>query len=480
MGERPRGLIDLGSPTLLDALGLHPGARLEAGGPWVLEHLFPFHEGGVLLSFRRDEARETFGLQLRRRDDGRPAWRRTRHLDVITQIRDRAREASILAALGPLVDRLDAADGPATEVVDAPAAGDPPPPARRLMLPAAHRPEAPSPFDFGRVFVLDLATDCGQRCSFCSTRRKMSPASPTPGAELPRLRSGLEHARAAGCDVLRLSGLDPLAHPDIVAVAVAATTLGFRHVHVYSPAVRLADRTFRRALLDALPRGSTFHVPVYGADAATHDEVTGVPGSFAACTEALDGLVADAGLDRLLLLTVVTRSNLAGLPALRRCLARWPAPVQVFLPFPSTRAPDDAFFEVAAAHSEMVPFMAACEPPLGLSELLPCVRLRHELETGRPTLSQGGFPPVTAPLGTLFEHGDYRRLDDEAGNTFTIPVRRCPVAADCALAAVCPRSVYSAYADRFGLSELVAVTPDQVLAVAPDLAAMAALTAADS
>lgn len=464
--------LELGTEGLLDVMGLSVGDVVQAGREWRLEVMFPFHEGGVLLSFRAEGERTTFGLQLRVRDDARPAWRRTRHLDLITQISDRSAEPAILVALEGLVARLESADGPDTEVLDAPAAGDEPPPAVLLDLPASQRPEATSPFEFGRVFVLDLATDCGQRCTFCSTRRKMSPVTPAPGEDVSRLRMALEGAHSAGYDVLRLSGLDPLTHPDIVPIVEHATEVGYRHVHVYSPSWALADDDLRLRLVAALPTAYTFHVPLYGHDAASHDAVTGRAGSFDLVVAALDGLASEVGPEHLTLLTVVTRQNLATMPQLQQLLQRWEAPVQVFLPFPSTRAPDDAFFEVAASHEQMVATLAGCTPALGLSELLPCVRWRHQLATGDPSLSVGGFPPVTAPLGTLFEHADYRRVSDADGNTFTIPVRRCPHLATCALARLCPGSVYSAYAGRFGLGELQPVEDAALARHAPAVHAL--------
>lgn len=144
--------------------------------------------------------------------------------------------------------------------------------------------------------------------------------------------------------------------------------------------------------------------------------------------------------------------------------------MQVFLPFPTTRGDDDAFFEVAAPHEQIVQAFAACAPPLGLPELLPCVRFRHERETGQPALTVGGFHPTTALLGTLFEHADYRRVDDVGGNTFTIPVTRCPHAQGCALAAVCPKAVYEVYARSFGLDELTPVSVEELQRLSPTLA----------
>lgn len=451
------GEIRLDGEGVLGALGLAAGDGI--GGGLSVDAAFPHHEGGVLVSFRRAGTRRTIGLQIRRRDDRLPAWRRTRHLDVVTQIPAGEDEAAALAVFSPLVGRLEDADGPETLVV-APTLGDAPPAALPVDLPPGFETEAPSPFSFGRVFVLDLASDCAQRCSFCSTRRKMSPEDTFDAAGRERLLGALERARALGYDVLRLSGLDPLAHPDVVAAAARARDLGFRHVHVYSPSTRLADAAFLDALLDAMPPSFTFHVPLYGASAEVHDAVTGRPGSFDLVLAALSLLAARDLAPRVVFAVVPTRRNQDDLPAVRAFARRFGAPVQVYLPFPSTRDPKDAFFEVSVRHEALLPALLACDPPIGLSEILPCVRYRHERATGEPSLRTGGFHPTAALMGTLFASAAYLRMGDlaaagAAGETpFTVPLRACPHAAACALASVCPRAVYAAYADLHGTAEM--------------------------
>jgi molybdenum cofactor biosynthesis enzyme MoaA len=459
----------LESGPLLVLLSRAPAPALPEG--WSLTSAMPHHEGGVLLVVTHPAQRSTLGLQVRLGNAEAPAWRRTPHLDLISHIPGDTDEATGLRLLRPLADRLQALDAQGAIWRDPAPIGDDAPAVDTLTLPSGWSPEATSPFAFGRVYVLDLASDCGQRCTFCSTRAKFSPeTTPAPDA-VTRFVRGMRDARRDGYDVLRLSGLDPLTHPQVYDLLAEAVALGFAHIHIYSPFTRLADSETRAALSHAL--GSvrvSLHVPVYGPDAETHDAVTGVAGSFNAVSRALAGLVEDGLGSALTLLTVVTRENLTRLPETARWLRQWGAPVQVFLPFPTTRADDDAFFAVAVPHRELVATFAACAPPLGLSELLPCVRFRHEAETGRPSLTVGGFHPTTALLGTLFEHADYRRVGDVGGNTFTIPVRRCPHADTCALAAICPKAVYEVYARRFGLDELAPVSAEALRQLSPALA----------
>lgn len=468
MGPEPRIVLD--GAGVLAALGVAAGWSPLDG--WRLDRAFPHHEGGALIAFAESEGgRRTVGLQIRLRRDDAPAWRRTRHLDVITHVPADVPEGPLLAALAPLIDRLEAVDGEHTQALDPEAERPPAPPARPLDLPPSWLPEATSPFAFGRVFVLDLDSDCGLDCSFCSTRGKLSPRTTFDPAEEGRLGRALDRAHELGYRVLRVSGLDPLTHPAALGLIARATALGFEHVHVYTPGHRLADDGYRRALLGSLPpAGFHLHIPLYGSHAALHDRVVGRQGSWAEIIGGLDGLRADGALGHVFLLTVVVSETVDDLPALRRLFARYGAPAQVFLPFPATRDPADRFHRVAVRHSDLVASMCACDPPLGLPEILPCVRFRHERDTGQPALSSGGLHPVTALLGTLFQHAEYRRVHDGArGNTFTIPVQRCPHLEDCALARVCPGVVYRAYADRFGLDELEAVGEADLAALGVEL-----------
>ena len=448
----------------------HDAGALEPG--WALSAAMPHHEGGVLLVVTQAMSRVTLGLQVRVRDDASPAWLRTPHLDLISHLPGDMPEAQGLALLRPLADTLIALDGPETSLSVPPSLGDVAPKVESISLPHSLRTHAQSPFDFGPVFVLDLSSDCGQRCSFCSTRAKFSPELNPSAASTERKKARMAGALREGYRTLRLSGLDPLTHPDVFALIRYASDLGYEKIHIYSPFRTMAEREARRALYDAL--GSTpvtLHVPVYGPDAETHERVTGVVGSFEAVTAALQGFF-DEGLGASVnLLTVITKQNLPRAIELSRWLGTWRAPIQVFLPFPTTRAQDDAFFEVATSHEELVRALASCDPQMGLSELLPCVRYRHELQSGTPTLSVGGFHPMSALLGTLFEHADYRRVEDKGGNTFTIPVRRCPHEKTCALSRVCPKAVYAAYAEVFGLSEMQPVSPSELMALSPELGA---------
>jgi hypothetical protein len=449
--------ITLDETGLLLALGLDRGDTLREG--FILDRALPHHEGGVLLSWRDRGGRSTVGLQVRLRDDTLPAWRRTRSLDVITHLPSGAPNQAFLDAFTPLVALLEDRDeGPGSVISPEPSLAAPEP--ARIDLPVHRRTTAPSPFEFGRVFVLDLESDCHQSCSFCSTRAKWSPVHDFGDEAWTQIESGLRGARADGYDVLRVSGIDPLTHPYLLRAIETAGALGYGKIHLYSPSTRYAEAGFLEDLLTACgSMEAKFHVPLYGPSSEIHDAVTGRPGSYDKVLAGVEALTQSGQGERIVWLSVLTGSNAPHWSATKEQMGKWPAPIQVLLPFPSTRASDDAFYTAATTHEEAIYALAGGEGGdgeiEGLSEILPCVRYRFERRHGTPTLTEGPFHPVTALIGTLFEHADYRRLNDEpVGDCFSIPTRACPHHEACALAPLCPRGVYEAYASRFGLEEL--------------------------
>jgi MoaA/NifB/PqqE/SkfB family radical SAM enzyme len=429
------------------------------GERWVYRRAFAHHEGGYQLLFE-DAAggRSVAHLEVRERDDSRPAWRRSNHLDFIERIPEGEHRMADLSALERFLAPLIAADGVETQVTFPPRSRRVRPATKReavLDPPEGWRAEGPSPHGERRVFVLTPETDCGLNCSFCSVRSEVSPVQEARRADTDRMLDALRVARQAGMSTIRFSGFDPLAHPDILELAEASRDAGYERALVYSPSPRLSDADFLSALVRALPEECVFHVPLYGASADVHDAVMGQPGSYAAILQGLGNLRELGVLDRVVLVTVLLPENRAELPALRRVFQEWGAPVQVFLPWPASRDPADRYFDVAIRHEELIGDVMASDPPLGVSAILPCVRFRFERDTGAPALSEGGFMDTPALPATLFSRGDHHREHDGPFSPeYTTPTTACPHAAGCALAHVCPKEVYTAYADTFGLEEL--------------------------
>ena len=419
------------------------------------------HEGGLLLQFSQSEEEERiFHLHVRARDEEQPAWKRTQSLDVIHQFPRGSDENVFFPFAEAFVDALEALEGERGGSLalpeEKPVEGAPVRPPKDLPLPKEWVASVPSPFDWGDVFVVNPISDCGQSCSFCSVRAGVaSTKTPEPALHKEYL-ADLARGREEGFQKVRFSGFDPLEYGDILSLIRSAKELGYEEAFVYSPGRAYQDVGFVRAILEALPPKRTLLIPLYGAEATFHDASVGRAGAFAEVSRGLSNL-ADAGaLVDVVFMTVASREVAPHLPAIQSFVQSLGVDhLQVFQPWPASRHERDAFFEQALSHEEVLTFLMACRPPVGLAEILPCVRFRHEWMTGEKSLQEGGFRRNPSLMATLYEFDLYRKAaDGEGPNQHTTPVVSCPHSGSCALAHLCPQEVYRSYSERFGLREL--------------------------
>ena len=449
---------------------MEPGDRLlgelkswMGSGPfasWMMPSVVPSHEGGILLQLAQmEDARISFHLHLRERDDGRPAWKRTQSLDVIHQTPPGLSKELYMpvseAFVAALTDLEFEWEGEFTLPREVSAPGAPVRPARRLDLPEEWVTEVPSPFDWGKVFVLTPISDCGQSCSFCSVRAGAASGTGESASVFEGYVDALQRARDEGYTRLRISGFDPLEYPQILPLLQTAKDLGYEEVFLYSPGRALGSLEWTQAFLNVLPEQWTLFLPVYGAIAADHDQVVGRPGAFDELSQGIRHLEDLDQMGHVVFMTVASREVAPGLPAIQELVAQTGRPIQVFQPWPASRSEEDAFYEQALSHEEVLTFLMACRPPLGLPEVLPCIRFRHEQMTGEKALTEGGFRRNPALMATLYEFDLYRKATDGEGpNQHVTPVVDCPHAQACSLAHLCPGEVYRAYGEKFGLGGL--------------------------
>ncbi len=172
--------------------------------------------------------------------------------------------------------------------------------ARQARL-IARRPEVlPLP-------LLHLQNPCAYDCVFCLAK----PLPPTPLAQVERWLAGNREARRQR---LGLVGNEPLLHPDLDAILAAARATGFTRFEALTTAAPLADADRAAALVDA--GLGAVALPLYAADAAIHDALTGVAGSHAEALRAIEHLTR-LGVDVFVHANLM-RPNLAAAPALLR------------------------------------------------------------------------------------------------------------------------------------------------------------------
>ncbi|MBN1670753.1 MAG: radical SAM protein [Kiritimatiellae bacterium] len=135
--------------------------------------------------------------------------------------------------------------------------------------------------------TVDLTLRCNLRCRHCYAAD--APAGES-GSELPteRLLALFDELVDAGCLFLLFTGGEPLLRRDFARIYTHAKRAGLM-VTVFANGT-LIDEEAACLFADLPPRA--VEISLYGATAATHDAVTGVPGSFARARAGLDRLLA--------------------------------------------------------------------------------------------------------------------------------------------------------------------------------------------
>lgn len=155
-----------------------------------------------------------------------------------------------------------------------------------------------------------LTSCCNQRCLFCHDRG----AQDGKTAAWDGLRRQLAQGRRQGLRRVVLSGGEPTLHPDYLKTVGLARELGYTHIQTITNGRRFCYPEFLQAAVAAGLGEVTFSL--HGHNAALHDRLTRVPGSF---VQALAGLRAALAVPGLIVSVDVVISSL-NLPVLRELL----------------------------------------------------------------------------------------------------------------------------------------------------------------
>lgn len=134
---------------------------------------------------------------------------------------------------------------------------------------------------------LALTHRCNLGCLHCYAREDGgAPASPELTSA--QWQGIIDEIKDAGCLYLLLTGGEPLLRDDFSAIYSHARRSGFL-VTVFTNGTLVSDRVLD--LFRELPP-RLVEISLYGATEATHDRVTGVPGSFALARRGIEKLAA--------------------------------------------------------------------------------------------------------------------------------------------------------------------------------------------
>lgn len=140
--------------------------------------------------------------------------------------------------------------------------------------------------------IVNITYQCNNHCVFCAVGNRVK-----QDLSLDYIKEVLARYREQGVGLCDLDGGEPTLHPDLIEIVSHARKLGYRTINITSNGRRLAYKDFARRLLAS---GITsLLISIHGPDAATHDEITGVPGSFQETMQGIQKCLALApeGLD---------------------------------------------------------------------------------------------------------------------------------------------------------------------------------------
>jgi MoaA/NifB/PqqE/SkfB family radical SAM enzyme len=164
-------------------------------------------------------------------------------------------------------------------------------------------------FDHSRYIELTMHFRCNLRCVHCMIEGTMDRLAPE---SMERFQQVLDHnLRNRSWTGLIFTGSEITLRRDLPELVAEARRHGFEHVRIQTHGMRLADETYCRTLVDA--GVDEFFVSVTAADAATHDAITEVPGSFEKTLHGLRNLEAFDGVATLTN-TVITKRSYQHLP----------------------------------------------------------------------------------------------------------------------------------------------------------------------
>ena len=206
-------------------------------------------------------------------------------------------------------------------------------------------------FDHARYVSMTMEFRCNLKCVHCMIEGTMDRLEPQT---FDQFQSLLAHnVRTGEWDGLILTGSEITLHKDLPKWARMARQHGFSHVRIQTHGMRLASRSYCEDLLDA--GVNEFFISICAGNAAVHDAITTVPGSFAKTLRGLEILDELEGATTITN-TVVTTESFRHLPGLVERLAqlRRLAQMEFWFYFPMSEHDDKG---LVASHLDARPYL---------------------------------------------------------------------------------------------------------------------------
>jgi MoaA/NifB/PqqE/SkfB family radical SAM enzyme len=210
---------------------------------------------------------------------------------------------------------------------------------------------AASRFAAADYVELTMHFRCNLACEHCMIEGTMDWLKPESMDQFERILA--QNAQQGLWKGLTLTGSEVTLRSDLPELARAARASGFKHVRIQTHGMRLAEEAYCRELVEA--GIDEYFVSVTAADAASHDAITGVAGSFERTLRGLENLEVHPDVVSLTN-TVVTQRSYRQLPAVVERLRHLRRLAQMeFWNYWPMRELDDK--DLIASHLDVLPFL---------------------------------------------------------------------------------------------------------------------------
>lgn len=295
---------------------------------------------------------------------------------------------------------------------------------------------------------IKLSYACNNECIHCVISDQRAGARTRRGRDWrssAEVAGELRDAAARGFGLVTFTGGEPTLRRDLPDLVRAARSLGLQ-VGLQTNGRLLSLPEVRQGLLGLDVR---FVIAVHGPDAATHDDVTRAPGSFDQTLAAIEALLA-AG-EKVSVKTVLSRRNVAGLPALAdRLSALGARRFNLTFPHALGNAGHD-FAEVVPRYADAVPFVLAALDLLesrgcqAVTEAIPLCLLGNRTSQASESAYRAGVRSEVRQLDQ--PPRDWSRDREVDGKVHP------PECAGCTLREGC-EGIWREYSDAYGGAEL--------------------------
>jgi MoaA/NifB/PqqE/SkfB family radical SAM enzyme len=125
---------------------------------------------------------------------------------------------------------------------------------------------------------INVGYSCNERCKFCYYIQTVTDRTKEKDLSTDEVKRRIGYIRSRGIRTLEFTGGEPTIRNDLIELVRHAKALGFESISMITNGIRTAQPDYVKACVEA--GIDDFLISIHGHDAAVHDRVTEMPGSF--------------------------------------------------------------------------------------------------------------------------------------------------------------------------------------------------------